>query len=230
VEGVQQQLSIKLAITPAAFESVKSDVLAKLAKLLGLAVSRIQVNVVEVAVTNLIQTSSLTLLASSVAVGTLDGMANETALLVSILPATEPDQTGLGEKAAQILAAQSPAALSATLGVPVASVARQPDVLVASVPPPVETNKDWVYILVGVVGGVVVALAIAGGVYYQRSRRQSEAPHLPTSYKQKQAMQQQRRDRSDSYYSDEDEGPSIGLRAASNERKKSYQYGAVGVC
>ncbi len=58
----------------------------------------LKVKVVEVAVTNLIQTSSLTLLASSVAVGTLDGVANETALLVSILPATELDQTGLGEK------------------------------------------------------------------------------------------------------------------------------------
>jgi hypothetical protein len=64
------------------------------------------------------------------------------------------------------------------------------------------------------VGGVVVALAIAGGVYYQRSRRQSEAPHLPTSYKQKQAMQKQRRDRSDSYYSDEDEVRCVPSRCA----------------
>ena len=53
--------------------------------------------------TNLIQTSSLTMLASSVAVHTLDGAANETALLVSILPATEPDQAELGEKVRRLV-------------------------------------------------------------------------------------------------------------------------------
>ena len=40
---VQQQLSLKLAITPAAFEGVKVNVVAELARLVGLPVSRIQV-------------------------------------------------------------------------------------------------------------------------------------------------------------------------------------------
>jgi len=226
VQVKQQQLSLKLAIAPAAFERVKSDVVAKLAKLLGLPASRIQVTVDQGSRTNLIQTASLTLIESSMAVGTLAN-ENVTALLVSILPTNDVDTAGLGEKAAQQLASESPTVLSAALGVPITSIARQPDILVASTAPPVRASgNDWIYILVGVVGGIVFVGAVVGAVYYQRSQRRTDAPHLPTSYKQKQAFSRQ--ERSDSYTSD-DEDTSIGHRS-SKDRKKSYQYGAVGVC
>ena len=112
-----------------------------------------------------------------------------------------------------------------------------------------------IYILVGVVGGIVFVGAVVGAVYYQRSQRRTDAPHLPTSYKQKQAFSRQ--ERSDSYTSDDEvrcldpkppaapllggidttstlllrrvQDTSIGHRS-SKDRKKSYQYGAVGVC
>ena len=57
-----------------------------------------QVTVDQGSLTNLIQTASLTLIESSMAVGTLDGAANVTALLVSILPTNDVGTAGLGEK------------------------------------------------------------------------------------------------------------------------------------
>ena len=57
----------------------------------------VQVTVDQGSRTNLIQTASLTLIESSMAVGTLAN-ENVTALLVSILPTNDVDTAGLGEK------------------------------------------------------------------------------------------------------------------------------------
>jgi len=111
--------------------------------------------------------------------------APELDLLLTVLPAAEGDEAGLGEQAAMALAAQSPLQLTAALGVPVTAVTRQPDVFVTVVPPQPE-DKSWVYILVGVLGTLVAVLAV-GFVLYRRKmqrKKRGDAPHITTAYKQ----------------------------------------------